>query len=202
MDLAAEELDLDPVELRVRNLVGVDQFPYHTPLGSILDSGDYEAVLNRALELSEYRELRQQQERAREEGRYLGIGIALVVEPSGTNMGYVTLAQPYEERDRSMSGCTDFATISMDPSGKVTVRLTSTPQGQGHETVATQIVADELGVSTEHVHIIAEMDTSALPWTITTGSYSSRFDPLSASAVALADRKLRSKVVSIAAHFL
>jgi 2-furoyl-CoA dehydrogenase large subunit len=202
MDLAAEELDLDPAELRSRNLIGTDQFPYHTPLGSIYDSGDYEAVLNRALELSKYQELREQQKRAREEGRYLGIGIAVVVEPSGTNMGYVTLAQPHEERPRGMSGCTDAATISMDPSGRVTVRLTSTPQGQGHETVATQIVVDELGIPAEHVHAIAEMDTSALPWTITTGSYSSRFAPLSASAVAMAARKLRAKLARIAAHLL
>jgi 2-furoyl-CoA dehydrogenase large subunit len=90
----------------------------------------------------------------------------------------------------------------MDPSGRVTVRLTSTPQGQGHETVATQIVVDELGVPAEHVRAIAEMDTSVLPWTITTGSYSSRFAPLSASAVAMAARKLRAKLARIAAHTL
>ncbi len=202
MDLAAEELGLDPAELRSRNFVGADQFPYRTPLGSLYDSGDYEAVLNRALELSKYRELRERQERAREEGRYLGVGIAAVVDPSGTNMGYVTLAQPPEERKHGLSGCTDAATINMDPSGRVTVRLTSTPQGQGHETVATQIVVDELGLPAEHVRAIAEMDTSALPWTITTGSYSSRFAPLSASAVAMAARKLRAKLARIAAHAL
>jgi 2-furoyl-CoA dehydrogenase large subunit len=202
MDLAAEELELDPAELRLRNLIEADQFPYHTSLGGIYDSGDYEAVLNRALELSEYRKLREQQQRARDEGRYLGIGIATIVDPSGTNMGYVTLAQTSEERAHDMSGCTDAATISMDPSGMVTVRLTTTPQGQGHETVATQIVVEELGIPTEHVNVVAEMDTSVLPWTITTGSYSSRFAPLSASAVAMAARKLRAKLAQIAAYSL
>lgn len=204
MDLAAERLGQDPVELRTRNLIGAEQFPYRTPLGGLYDSGDYEAVLNRALELSGYRELRKEQARAREEGRYFGIGIATIVERSGTNMGYITLAQTHDERASSndLSGCADAATISMDPSGGVTVRLTTTPQGQGHETVATQIVVDELGVPAEQVRVVAEMDTSALPWTITTGSYSSRFAPLSASAIAQAARKLHSKLTKIAAHVL
>ena len=204
MDLAAERLGLDPAEVRLRNVIKADQFPYRTPFGGLYDSGDYEAVLNRALELSEYRELRERQARAREEGRYFGIGIATIVDPSGTNMGYVTLAKTHEERARSndMSGCTDAATISMDPSGGVTVRLTTTPQGQGHETVATQIVVDELGIPAERVNAVAEMDTLSQPWTITTGSYSSRFAPLSASAVAMAARKLRAKLARIAAYSL
>ncbi len=100
------------------------------------------------------------------------------------------------------SGCTEAATVSMDPSGGVTVRLTTTPQGQGHETVATQIAADELGVPPERVRAAAEMSTAAQPWTITTGSYSSRFAPLGASAIAADARQLRAKLARIAAHFL
>jgi 2-furoyl-CoA dehydrogenase large subunit len=204
MDIAAERLGLDPAELRLRNVVKADQFPYRTPLGGIYDSGDYEAVLNRALEVSGYTEMRERQAQAREEGRYFGVGIAAVVDPSGTNMGYVTLAQTHEERAQSMdkSGCAEAVTINMDPSGGVTVCLTTTPQGQGHETVATQIVVDELGVPAEHVNVVAEMDTLAQPWTITTGTYSSRFAPLGASAVATAARKLRAKLARIAAHLL
>lgn len=204
MDIAAERLEMDPVELRLHNVVKSDQFPYRTPLGSIYDSGDYEAVLNRALEVSKYEEMRERQERARAEGRYFGIGIATVVDPSGTNMGYVTLAQTHAERAQTMdkSGCTEAATVSMDPSGGVTVQLTTTPQGQGHETVATQIVADELGIPPERIRAAAEMDTFSQPWTITTGSYSSRFAPLGASAVAAAARQLRAKLARISAHFL
>jgi 2-furoyl-CoA dehydrogenase large subunit len=204
MDLAAEQLDSDPVEIRRRNIIEADQFPYRTPLGGVYDSGDYEAVLDRAVELSKYQELREQQEQARAEGRYFGIGIATIIDPTGTNMGYVTLAQTHEERARSMdkSGCTEAATINIDPSGGVTVRLTTTPEGQGHETVATQIVVDELGIPAQHVHVVAEMNTLAQPWTITTGSYSSRFGPLGSSAVALAARKLRAKLAQIAAHSL
>jgi 2-furoyl-CoA dehydrogenase large subunit len=204
MDLAAERLELDPVEIRRRNLIHANQFPYRTPLGGVYDSGNYAAVLDRALALSHYQALRAEQARARADGRYFGIGVATVVDPSGTNMGYVTLAQTPAERARALpkSGSTEAATISMDPSGSITVRLTTTPEGQGHETVAAQIVADELGVPPERVRVLADMDTLTLPWTITTGSYSSRFGPLGASAVALAARKLRTKLARIAAHGL
>lgn len=204
MDIAAAKLGMDPVEIRRRNLITADKFPYRTPFGGIYDSGDYQKVLDRVLEMSGYERLREKQAQARKEGRCLGIGVATIVDPSGTNMGYVTLAKTHEERQSAndLSGCTEAATVSIDPSGGVTVRITTTPQGQGHETVATQIICDELGVSPEKVHVVAEMDTSALPWTITTGSYSSRFAPLSASAIALAARRLRNKLAKIAAHLL
>jgi 2-furoyl-CoA dehydrogenase large subunit len=204
MDLAAEQLGHDPAELRRRNLVPANAFPYRTPLGGVYDSGNYQAVLERALERSGYRDLRAEQQRARAEGRRVGIGLASIVDPSGTNMGYITLAQTHEERARQLpkSGCTESSTITMDPSGGITVRLTTTPEGQGHETVATQVVADELGVPPERVRVLAEMDTLTQPWTITTGSYSSRFGPLGTSAIALAARKLRDKLGRIAAHAL
>jgi 2-furoyl-CoA dehydrogenase large subunit len=204
LDMAADRLGLDPVEIRRRNLVRADQFPYTTPLGGVYDSGDYHAVLDRAVALGKYHELRARQARARAEGRYFGIGVATIVDPSGTNMGYVTLAQTPEERAGALpkSGSTEATTISMDPSGAVTVRLTTTPEGQGHETVAAQIVADELGIPPERVRVVADMDTLAQPWTITTGSYSSRFGPLGASAVALGARRLRDKLARIAAFSL
>ncbi|MGH3090324.1 MAG: xanthine dehydrogenase family protein molybdopterin-binding subunit, partial [Rubrobacteraceae bacterium] len=204
MDIAAGKLGMDPTEIRTRNLVHKDEFPYRTPSGGIYDSGDYEAVMERAMEASKYEELRERREKARAEGKYFGIGIAAVVDPSGTNMGYVTLAQTHEERQEAgdKSGCTEAATISMDPSGGVTLRITTTPQGQGHETVATQIVMDELGVPEKFIHVVAEMDTLTQPWTITTGTYSSRFAPLGASAVATAARKLKNKLARIAAHTL
>ncbi|HEY0581960.1 MAG TPA: xanthine dehydrogenase family protein molybdopterin-binding subunit, partial [Chloroflexota bacterium] len=204
MDLAGVRLGLDPIEIRRRNLIRANQFPYRTPSGGVYDSGDYDAVLDRAEALSHYTDLRAQQARAREAGRYFGIGVATVVDPSGTNMGYVTLAQTAEERARSLpkSGSTESATISMDPGGGVTVRLTTTPEGQGHETVTAQIVADELGLAPERVRVLAEMDTLSQPWSITTGSYSSRFGPLGSSAVVLAARKLRDNLARIAASLL
>ena len=204
MDLAAGRLGLDPAEIRSRNFVRADEFPYRTPLGGVYDSGNYQEVFRRVLELSGYQHLRAEQARARAEGRLFGIGMATIVDPSGTNMGYITLAQTPEERAKQLpkSGCTEATTINLDPGGGITVRLTTTPEGQGHETVAAQIVADVLAVAPERVRVLAEMDTATQPWTITTGSYSSRFGPLGASAVAMAATRLRDKLGRIAAHAL
>src|SRR5207237_3663864 len=93
MDLAASRLRLGPVELRRRNLIGADEFPYRTPTGGLYDSGDYEACVDEALELARYEERRVEQRAARAEGRLYGVGVACVVEPSISNMGYITLAQ-------------------------------------------------------------------------------------------------------------
>lgn len=204
MDLAAERLGIDVVEIRRKNLIRAEEMPYRTPTGGVYDSGDYGAALERLVEMSGYGRLREEQARARKDGRLVGIGVATVVDPSGTNMGYITLAQSAEERARgnAKSGATEFAAVSVDPSGGVTVRLTTVPQGQGHETVARQIVAEELGLSLEHVRVQAVMDTGAVPWTITTGSYSSRFAPIGSSAIALAARRLREKLVQVAAALL
>jgi 2-furoyl-CoA dehydrogenase large subunit len=204
MDLAAEKLGLDPIEIRRRNLIEAEAFPYETPSGGIYDSGNYQRALDRLVEISGYRELRELQRRARGEGRLVGIGVATVVDPSGTNIGYVALARPAEQRARELekSGSTEIARVGVDASGNVTVRLSTCPQGQGHETVAAQVVADELGLRPEEVQVLAEMDTAQVPWTITSGSYSSRFGPLGASAVVVAARELREKMRRIAAGLL
>ena len=204
MEIAADRLGIDRLEIRRRNLIPADAFPYRTPLGGSYDSGNYQAVLDRAVQLSDYPRLVERCRQARARSRFAGVGIATIVDPSGTNMGYITLAQTRDERARSLpkSGSAEAASISMDPSGAITVRLTTTPEGQGHETVAAQIVADELQVPIARVRVLADMDTLILPWTITTGSYSSRFGPLGASAVRAAARKLRDKLARIAAHTL
>ena len=100
MTIAAQRLGLDPAELRRRNLIGADEFPYRTPSGGLYDSGDYEACLDDALELAHYDERRIEQAEARAQGRPIGIGLACVVEPSISNMGYITLAQTADERAR------------------------------------------------------------------------------------------------------
>src|SRR6476620_6574329 len=118
--------------------------PYRAAAGAVYDSGDYHACFERALELAGYDDLRAEQARARDEGRLLGIGLACVVEPSVSNMGYITLAQTAEERATGLpkSGNAEGATIAISPLGGITVRIGTTPQGQGHETVCAQIVAD------------------------------------------------------------
>ncbi|MGH7708441.1 MAG: xanthine dehydrogenase family protein molybdopterin-binding subunit, partial [Vulcanimicrobiaceae bacterium] len=202
MALIAKQLRLDPVEVIRRNLVHADEFPYETPAGSVLDRGDYQAALDEALRVAEYDKLLATRDAARVAGRSVGIGVACVVEPSGSNMGYITIALAPDERKRGLpkSGSAEAVTIAIDPQGAVTVRLGTAPQGQGHQTVAAQIVADELGVPYDSIEVVAEVDTHTSPWTIASGTYSSRFAPVAAVAVQLAARKVGMKLRAIAAQ--
>ena len=131
--------------------------PTARPSGALYDSGDYEACLDDALELAGYDALRARARRARAEGRLAGIGLACVVEPSISNMGYITLAQTADERALALpkSGNAEGASIAIDPLGGITVRLATTPQGQGHRTVCAQVVADALGCDPEDVTVLS-----------------------------------------------
>jgi 2-furoyl-CoA dehydrogenase large subunit len=200
MDLAARRLEIDPAELRRRNLVGANDFPYTTPSGAIYDSGEYEACLDDALRLARYDERRAEAEAARAEGRLVGVGLACVVEPSISNMGYITLAEPATTRGLPKSGNAEGCTISISPLGGITVRLSTTPQGQGHRTVAAQVVADRLGVDPEAVDVLTDLDTSTSPWTVASGNYSSRFSGVGVGAVALAADQLAEKIAAVREH--
>ena len=206
MDRLAEKLGLDPVELRRRNLLRPEQFPYRTPTGGYYDSGDYPAALDKAVSVARYDELRREQATARAAGRWFGIGVALAVDPSVSNMGYVATALDPQFRAKPeylpKSGAVDSATIKVDPLGRVTAILGTTPQGQGHQTIVAQIVADELGLTPDDVTVVDEMDTFTRIWSISSGTYSSRFGSVGTSAVALAARKLRAKLVDYAAHLM
>ncbi|MBV8988672.1 MAG: xanthine dehydrogenase family protein [Solirubrobacterales bacterium] len=191
MDKIAGRYRLDPAELRRRNLISADAFPYSTPTGGQYDSGDYHAALDLALDRCGYETLCRRRDDSRKEGRLRGVGIATIVDPSGTNLGYVSIATPPEQRvpGREKSGSTEHVRVAVDAGGEVTVMLGSTPQGQGHRTAARQVVADRLGLAPESVHTVVEMDTATTPWTVSSGSYSSRFAPLTTSAaIAAADR--------------
>jgi 2-furoyl-CoA dehydrogenase large subunit len=206
MDRLAAKLGLDPVELRRRNLLAPAQFPYRTPTGGYYDSGDYPAALDKAVRMAGYDELRREQGRARAEGRWVGIGVALAVDPSVSNMGYVATALDPQFRAKPeylpKSGAVDSATVKVDPLGRVTAILGTTPQGQGHQTIVAQIIADELGLTPDDVTVVDEMDTFTRVWSISSGTYSSRFGSVGTSAVALAARKLRAKLVEYAAHLM
>jgi 2-furoyl-CoA dehydrogenase large subunit len=201
MAIAAKRLRLDPAELARRNLIGRDEFPYRTASGGLYDSGDYAACLERALEVARYDERRAEQAAARDEGRLLGIGIACVVEPSISNMGYITLAQTPAERAEALpkSGNAEGATVMVNPLGGVTVRLSTTPQGQGHKTVAAQIVADTLGLEPADIDVVSELDTATDAWTVASGNYSSRFSGVGAGAVLRAAEKVERKLKALAA---
>jgi 2-furoyl-CoA dehydrogenase large subunit len=206
MDRLADELGLDPADVRRKNFIAADQLPYRTPTGGLYDSGDYPATFEKALELAKYSELRREQARARAAGRYYGIGLAVAIDPSVSNMGYVATALDPQFRAKPeylpKSGATESASVKIDPLGRVLAILGSTPQGQGHQTIVSQIVADELGVAPDDVTVVDEMDTFTRPWSISSGTYSSRFGSIGTSAVALAARKLKAKLVDYAAHLM
>ncbi len=206
IDRLAEQLGLDPAEVRRRNLIPAEQLPYRTPTGGLYDSGDFPATFDKALERAGYERLRREQAKARADGRYVGIGLAVAVDPSVSNMGYVATALDPQFRAKPeylpKSGAVDAATIKIDPLGRVIAILATTPQGQGHQTVVSQIVADELGLTPEEITVVDEMDTFTRVWSISSGTYSSRFGSVGTSAVALAARKLRAKLEEYAAHLM
>jgi 2-furoyl-CoA dehydrogenase large subunit len=204
IDRAAEEFGIDPIELRLRNVVGADQFPYDTPAGSVLESGNYQKCIALAVERAGYADLVQLRERARREGRLFGIGMALAVETSASNMAYVDLALTHAQRTKSLpkSGAGARARVIMDPSGSIIVHIDSLPNGQGHRTVVAQVVADEMGVRPEDVQVVSDLDTFGGAWSITSGNYSNRFSTVVTSAVMLASRKAARKLRAVAARSL
>src|SRR5881409_675954 len=206
MDRLAEKLGLDPAEVRRRNLIPPAELPYRTPTGSYYDSGDYPKTLQMALDMARYDELRRAQKTARAAGKYFGIGLALAVDPSVSNMGYVATALDPQFRAKPeylpKSGATESATVKVDPLGRVIAILGTTPQGQGHQTIVSQIIADELGLKPRDITVVDEMDTFTRVWSISSGTYSSRFGSVGTSAAALAARKLRAKLVEYAAHLM
>ncbi len=204
VDMVAAELEMDPAELRSKNLIQADQFPYTTATGGVYDAGDYPKAFQMALNKIDYKKMRKEQQKARKDGRYIGIGLATVVDPSVTNIAYVTLALTPEQRAKGhpKSGSGESVIVKLDPLGKAHVIACTNPQGQGHETVISQIVADELGISPDDVTVSDVVDTHDRVYTITTGSYSSRFASVGVNAVVAATRKVKEKMKKIAAHLL
>ena len=202
MEIAARGLGIDIAQIRRRNIVRRDEFPYDSPAGSQLDSGDYEKCIDEMLRLAGYPALVARRDVAKKAGKLFGIGIAIGVEPSGSNMAYVGLAQTAEQRNKAEpnSGANASVTISIDPSGAITVQLDSTPNGQGHATVAAQIVAQTLGVAPEDVDVLTEADTRTIAWSIASGNYSNRFASAVTSAILGCAQKLALKLKRIAAE--
>ena len=168
--------------------------------GSRLDSGDYRAALDTATAGGRLDRLRALRGAARAAGRRYGIGFAAVVEPSISNMGYITMALTAGERARvgPKDGAAASATVSIDPIGSIAAHVASVPQGQGHRTVLAQVIADVLGVELDDVTVNVEHDTQKDPWSIAAGNYSSRFSGAVAGAAHLAAMKLRERLARIA----
>lgn len=206
IDKAAKQLGIDPVEIRRKNLVTSEEMPYTSVTGGMYDAGNYIQSLDKAVEMLDYQKFREEQKKALAEGRLIGIGITTAVDPTVSNMGYVTVAIPPEVRQKPdynpKSGSKSTVYIAIDHGGSITVNNNHCPQGQGHETSMAQIIADELGVSPEEITVLCGMDTFSRTWSISDGSYSSRFASMGASATAMAAKKLKEKVMKVAAHLL
>jgi 2-furoyl-CoA dehydrogenase large subunit len=204
MQRIAVELKLDPVDVIRKNLVPSNAFPYRTATGATLDSGDYAKALETALAQGGFAELRERQQAARAQGRIYGIGLTAAVEPSVSNMGYITTVLTPEERRKAgpKNGAQATATVSLDPLGGVSVHTASVPQGQGHRTVLAQIVADALGLKPSDIRVVGEFDTAKDAWSIASGNYSSRFAAAVGGAAHLAAEKVKVKLARAAASQL
>jgi aerobic carbon-monoxide dehydrogenase large subunit len=190
---AAYEMRIDPAELRRRNLLRPEQFPYQTATGFVYDSGDYEANMDLALKAVGYKKLRSQQKALRKEGgtKMIGVGLATMTEALG--------AGPSRDYDILGIKMFDSAELRVHPTGKAILKLGVRHQGQGHETTFAQIVAHELGIPPSDI-LVQEGDTDNTPYGL--GTYASRSTPVAGAAASLVARKLRDKARKIAAYLL
>ncbi|HTY72661.1 MAG TPA: aerobic carbon-monoxide dehydrogenase large subunit [Actinomycetes bacterium] len=191
VDCLADELQMDPAELRLKNLIRPEQFPYTTKTGWVYDSGDYETTMRLAMADIGYEELRREQAEKRARGEIMGIGVAFFTEAVG--------AGPRKNMDILGLGMADGCELRVHPTGKAVVRLSVQTQGQGHETTFAQIVAEELGIPPADIDVV-HGDTDNTPFGL--GTYGSRSTPVSGAAAALVSRKVRDKAQIIASGML
>ena len=204
MQRIAVELNLDPLDVIKRNLIPANVFPYKTAAGALYDSGDYPLAVAIAAGDGRLEDLKKRREAARATGKHYGIGFAAVVEPGMSNMGYLSTLLTASAREKAgpKNGAVSMATVNVDPLGAVTVTSDVPVQGQGHETVLSQIVADQLGLRIEDVSVQLEIETAKDQWSIASGTYSCRFSPGAAVAAHLAAKRVRDKLARIAAKQL
>jgi carbon-monoxide dehydrogenase large subunit len=189
--ILAHELGEDPADFRMKNFIGHDQFPYKSPTGWEYDSGNYEAALAKAMDMIDYRALRQEQAEKRARGELMGIGISSFTEVVG--------AGPSRDFDILGIKMFDSAEIRIHPTGKAIARFGTKSQGQGHETTYAQIIAEELGIPAADIEV-EEGDTDTAPYGL--GTYASRSTPTAGAAGAMAARKIKAKARKIAAYLL
>jgi carbon-monoxide dehydrogenase large subunit len=190
-DVLAQKLDMDPAELRFKNFIDKDQFPYQSALGWEYDSGNYAPALQLAMDKLGYEDLRKEQAEKRARGEFMGIGISSFTEVVG--------AGPSKDFDILGIKMFDSCEIRIHPTGKAIARFGTKSQGQGHETTYAQILAEELGIPALHIQV-EEGDTDTAPYGL--GTYASRSTPTAGAAAAKAAHKIRDKARKIAAHLL
>ncbi|HEY7477129.1 MAG TPA: aerobic carbon-monoxide dehydrogenase large subunit [Actinomycetota bacterium] len=188
---AAYELGMDPADLRKKNFIEEDQFPYESATGFVYDSGNYHAAMDQALERIGYAELREEQKQQRADGKLWGIGLASFTEVVG--------AGPHKDYDILGLKMNDGAELRIHPTGKAILKISSKTQGQGHETTFAQIVAEELGIQPEDIKV-QHGDTDNTPYGL--GTYASRSTPTVGAATAMVSRRILEKARKLAAHLL
>ena len=191
VDCLAFELKMDPGELRMKNLLRPEQFPYTTPTGWEYDSGDYPRALKEAMRIAGYDDLRKEQVAKRANGEMMGIGLSFFTEGVG--------AGPRKHMDILGLGMADGCELRLHPTGKAQLRISVQSQGQGHETTFAQIVAQELGIPPEDIEVI-HGDTDNTPFGL--GTYGSRSTPVSGAAAAVVARRVKDKAKLIASAAL
>ena len=191
MDILAHRLKMDPAELRLKNFIPPEAFPFKSVLGWTYDSGNYAGALRKAMEIIDYAGLRREQAEKRAKGELMGIGISSFTEIVG--------AGPSQTFDILGIKMFDSAEVRIHPTGKVIARFGTKSQGQGHETTYAQILAEELGIPADDIRV-EEGDTDTAPYGL--GTYASRSTPVAGAAASMAARKIREKGKKIAAHLL
>jgi aerobic carbon-monoxide dehydrogenase large subunit len=188
MDMLARELKMDPAELRRVNFIKPDKFPFHTQMGAVYDSGDYEAALNKALENAKWDQLKAERDAARAQGRLVGLGLAMYVEVCGIGPS-ATLP----------SGGWEHAQVTIERDGHITAMTGVSPHGQGNETTFAQMLADQFGIPIEHVTIL-HGDTGIVKQGI--GTFGSRSQAVGGAAMHMAGTKVKAKMAKFAAALL
>ena len=188
IDLVAKELGMDPAEVRRHNFIQPDQFPYKSAAGAVYDTGDYEAALNKALDMVGYQNLRAEQAQKRAEGKLMGIGVSSYIEICG-----------FGPKGTAPVGLYESARVRVEQGGTVMVYTGSSPHGQGEETTFAQIVAEEFGIPVEQVMVL-HGDTDSTPEG--RGTYGSRTTAVGGAAVFNAVQRLKEKMTQIASHML
>ncbi|MYI75640.1 MAG: molybdopterin-dependent oxidoreductase [Acidobacteria bacterium] len=188
MDMLARELGMDPAEVRRKNFIRPDQFPYRTQMGAVYDSGDYERALDRALEVSGWERLKAERDAARAEGRLVGLGLSMYVEICGIGP---SAALP--------NGGWEHAQVTVERDGRISATTGVSPHGQGNETTFAQMLADQFGVPLEHIRI-HHGDTAVVKQGI--GTFGSRSQAVGGAALHLAGGKVKTKMAKFAAALL
>jgi carbon-monoxide dehydrogenase large subunit len=188
VDMLARELQMDPADIRRKNFIQPDQFPFATQMGAVYDSGDYEKALDAALEAANWKGLKDERDAARAEGRLVGLGLSMYVEVCGIGP---SAALP--------TGGWEYSQVTIERDGRISATTGASPHGQGNETTFAQMLADQFGVPIEHVTIL-HGDTGVVKQGI--GTFGSRSQAVGGTALHMAGAKVKAKMAKFAAALL